>query len=105
MHNNEVTVIMIGDTGAGKSLFGNLYLGKNAFEASDSVDPVTLEASTQSNKIDECTRYVIDTAGFNDGQSIESIQIQNLAIFMRKYIRGVNGIAIIINDRWCKCQI
>ncbi|KAK8838301.1 hypothetical protein M9Y10_035724 [Tritrichomonas musculus] len=97
MQNDEVTILMIGDTGVGKSSFGNIYLEKPIFEASDSTDPVTLKADAQSNKINGCTRYAIDTVGFNDGQSIDSVQIQNLAILMRNYLRGVNGIVIVLN--------
>lgn len=41
---NEVTVCLIGDTGMGKSSFGNLYLQDNVFEANDSTEPVTQEA-------------------------------------------------------------
>ena len=32
---DKVTVCLIGDTGMGKSSFGNLYLQKNVFEAND----------------------------------------------------------------------
>jgi predicted GTPase len=36
-------VALTGDTGTGKSAFGNAYFGRRVFEESDSPDPVTLE--------------------------------------------------------------
>lgn len=41
---DEVTVLVTGDTGAGKSSFGNFYLQTETFQASDSINPVTLKA-------------------------------------------------------------
>ena len=95
----EITVVMIGDTGAGKSSFGNYYLGTNAFEANDSEAAVTTEAVAKSNIVDGCVRWVIDTEGLNDGQSINAVQIQKLAQLMRNYQRGVNAIAIVLNGQ------
>ena len=78
MSRNEVTVLLIGDTGTGKSTFGNYYLQKNVFEESDSDEPVTTEPVAKSNVINGCTRWAIDTEGLNDGQSINAVQIQKL---------------------------
>lgn len=100
MSQQEVTICLIGDTGAGKSSFGNYYLGKEEFAASDSTDPVTLEAFAKSNEVEGCKRWVIDTEGLNDGQSINAVQIQNLAKLMRNYERGVNAITIALNGQY-----
>lgn len=43
---------------------------------------------------------MIDTEGLNDGESINSIQIQNLAKLMRNYERGVNAIVVVLNGQY-----
>ena len=40
----DISILLSGDTGMGKSSFGNLFCGKELFKASDSPNPVTLEA-------------------------------------------------------------
>lgn len=95
----EVTICMIGDTGVGKSSFGNIYLQTNAFEANDGPMPVTLKAVAKSNEVDGMKRWVIDTEGLDDGNSINSVQIQNLAKLMRNYERGINAVVIVLNGR------
>ena len=101
-HNNnkEVSILLIGDTGTGKSTFGNYYLKEQVFEENDSEEPVTTEVVCKSKPVDGYQRYVIDTEGLNDGQSINAVQIQNLAKFMKSYDRGINVIAIILNGQY-----
>jgi hypothetical protein len=95
-----VTCLLIGDTGVGKSQFGNRYLGKIVFEANDNPNPVTLKPQVQSSILnDGLTRYVIDTEGHADGNSISSEQIQKLALFLQEWKQGVNGICIILNGQ------
>lgn len=89
-----------GDTGMGKSSFGNLYLQDNVFEANDSTEPVTQEAIDKSKVIDNCTRWVTDAEGLNDGESINSIQNQNFAKLMRNYERGVNAVVAVLNGQY-----
>jgi hypothetical protein len=95
----EVCVALTGDTGTGKSSFGNAYLGNCVFEESDSPDPVTLETTAQSAMINGLRRWVIDTQGLADGQNISAEQIQNMALFLKDWRRGVNGIAIVLNGQ------
>jgi hypothetical protein len=94
-----VTCVVIGDTGAGKSEFGNRYLGDSLFEANDSPLPVTLEPQVKSSVVDGVTRQVIDTEGHADGNSVSSKQIQTLARFFRNWKQGVNGICVILNGQ------
>jgi hypothetical protein len=96
---NYVTCVLIGDTGVGKSEFGNRYLGNRTFEANDSPDPVTLAPKMESTTENGLTRYVIDTEGHADGNSISSEQIQKLALFLKEWKFGVNAICIILNGQ------
>jgi hypothetical protein len=97
---NMVTCLLIGDTGVGKSEFGNRYLGQNVFETSDSPNPVTLEPKVRSAQITGLTRFVIDTEGHADGNSISSEQIQKLSLFLKQWDKGVNGICVILNGQY-----
>jgi hypothetical protein len=60
---------------------------------------VTLATSAQSATINGLTRWVVDTQGLADGQHISAKQIQNMALFLRDWRRGVNGIAIVLNGQ------
>jgi hypothetical protein len=96
---NCISCVLIGDTGVGKSEFGNRYLGRQMFKASDSPNPVTLEPKSQPAVIDNLTRHVIDTEGYADGNSISSEQIQKLAAFLKTWKHGVNAICIVLNGQ------
>jgi hypothetical protein len=91
--------MLIGDTGVGKSEFGNRYLRQRLFEANDGPNPVTLQPKVQSTQTDGLTRYVIDTEGHADGNSISSEQIQKLALLLKQWDKGVNGICIVLNGQ------
>jgi hypothetical protein len=67
--------------------------------ANESPDPVTLTPSVQSAVGDGLTRNVIDTEGHADGNSMSSEQIQTLALFLRKWSKGVNGVCVILNGQ------
>lgn len=91
---------MIGDTGVGKSSLGNLFLNnKNAFKASDSPIPVTLEVSEKSQVFNDFKKWAIDTEGLEDGNKKSSQQIKNLANFLRNCKRGIEMVAIVLNGR------
>lgn len=95
-----LTVVVIGDTGAGKSSLANLYLQKMVFKANSGVNPVTTEAKAEENYVDGVIRCVIDTEGLNDGQSINAKQIQNMAIKIRNHKKGINGVVIVLNGQY-----
>jgi hypothetical protein len=95
----SVTCVLIGDTGSGKSEFGNRYLNSSPFESGDTPEPVTLEPKVGSTVIDGFTRYVIDTEGHADGNSVSSTQIQKLAKFLKGWKKGVNGVCVVLNGQ------
>jgi hypothetical protein len=94
-----ITCILIGDTGAGKSELGNRYLQDRVFQTSDSPDPVTLAPQVRSKSVNGMTRYVIDTEGHADGNSVSSTQIEKLAVFLRGWEHGVNGVGVVLNGQ------
>jgi GTPase SAR1 family protein len=96
---SEVTYVLIGDMGVGKSEFGNRYLGHPLFASSGSPYPVTLELKIQSTIIDDLIRDMIDTEGHADWNSMSSKQIQKLASFLRQWEQGVHGICVMLNGQ------
>ena len=98
----EVVFMVLGDTGSGKSSFLNRLLEDReckSFKASDNPLPVTDKASSQSKEVNNVMRTAIDTEGLADGQGITASQIQNLAIFLRKWEKGVHGVVIVVNGQ------
>ena len=95
---NEATIMAIGKTGSGKSLFLSRFLGEEgAFESFDRPTPGTSDPSYKSKDINGSTFYAIDTEGFEDGFNNPDSQITKLVRFMRKWDKGVNVLAIVLN--------
>lgn len=61
--------------------------------------PVTLEAIPKSNRVDNCTRWVIDAEGLDDGKSINSVQIQNLDNVLN-YGHQIHVIAVVLDGQY-----
>jgi GTPase SAR1 family protein len=97
---SKCVILVIGQTGAGKSEFGNGYLKDNtAFKADDSPDAVTFLTSAKERMIDGNKRICIDTQGLDDTQGVDAAHVQQMIRFLREWQKGVNAIAIIINGQ------
>ena len=67
----RITIMTIGQTGAGKSAFGNVYLEKEAFETSDDPDSCTRITSSAENIVNDKLRTYIDTQGLDDTEGVD----------------------------------
>ena len=94
----RVVILTIGEIGAGKSAFGNLYLNKTSFELSTNSEPCTLVTSVAENNVNGIIRTVIDSQGL-DTNGLDEAQVIQMVEFLKKWDKGVNAIAIVINGQ------
>jgi GTPase SAR1 family protein len=95
----ETTLIVIGETGAGKSELGNAILQRPAFIADPSPHSVTMQTSAETSVLDGIRRTVIDTQGLDDSKGVDSAHIQQMVQFLRSYQRGANAVALVMNGQ------
>ncbi|GAT99074.1 AIG1 family protein putative [Entamoeba histolytica] len=95
----KTKLLLIGNTGDGKSSLGNFILKDNKFKASDAAKSVTQETSGCYGEDDRSDIFVIDTPGFNDSNGGINKDRQHMSE-MVNYIKereGLKGIVIILN--------
>ena len=95
----RVTIVTIGQTGAGKSSFGNGYLQIPAFETSSSPDSCTFVTSAKDNQVNNILRTYIDTQGIDDTQGLDDVHVTQMVEFLRSWDYGINAIGIVINGQ------
>ena len=95
----RITIMFIGQTGAGKSAVGNGYLQIEAFETSESPDSCTAYTGPHENTVNGTKRIVIDTQGLDDTKGLDQRNVQQMVEFLRGWDHGVNAIGIVINGQ------
>ncbi|CAG8569919.1 25932_t:CDS:10, partial [Dentiscutata erythropus] len=90
----EPAIVLLGETGSGKSTFGN-YLGNGSckFTAKKSKAPVTKNCEKCPIIIGDHTYNLIDTPGLNDPNSIKKI---NESIHIKFEIKEITAIIFVI---------
>ncbi|XP_065809430.1 GTPase IMAP family member 9-like [Labrus bergylta] len=79
MYNNEeIRIVMVGKTGAGKSAAGNTILGKEEFKSSFSFKSVTEGCAKAYGELDGQKVSVIDTPGLFDTNTDEETTRRNI---------------------------
>ncbi len=85
----ELTIILLGKQGAGKSASGNTLLGRHAFHTAPSSERVTQACSMSMSTVDEQKITVIDTPGWCDSSQFETEIKQNIIEFINRYMPHV----------------
>lgn len=100
--NSKYSIVLIGETGTGKSSFGNYLLGRNEFKVSAKEDSCTIhtmcKTSSRNNSVE-----IIDTPGLSDSQGrdneLTKEMIQELKSLKVKKKSDIRLILLILNFR------
>ena len=94
----NVTVLVISETGCGKSANGNAFLQiDDAFETNSSPDSCTFVTSSKNNVVNGIKRHYIDTQGFGSSDGLDAGYIQQMVEFLKAWTLGVNAFFILLN--------
>ncbi|GAB1223375.1 hypothetical protein ENUP19_0145G0001 [Entamoeba nuttalli] len=92
----QTKLLLIGETGVGKSSFGNFILKKNVFEVSDSPNPETREVVGEKGEGDRSDLIVIDTPSLQESKEFNERFLNDIVDIVKEQ-GGINGIVIVLN--------
>jgi len=98
----KISIISLGETGSGKSLFCKLFSNSSDFESKKSAESVTTKINSKTFRIEDkkVEVFLIDTPGSNDsrGKEQEKINMEETTKFILQQQR-INCIIIVINSQ------
>ncbi|EDR28943.1 hypothetical protein, conserved [Entamoeba dispar SAW760] len=91
-----VKLLLIGETGNGKSSLGNFILKKNVFTVSDSPNPETTEINGDYGEYDRNNVFVIDTPSLQESREFNERFLNDMVNSVKEQ-GGIQGIVIVLN--------
>lgn len=83
-----IRYVVFGSTGVGKSTLGNVLLGTNAFNTSDSFESCTKEPFSHSNTVNGVKIIVTDTVSLNDPEFDDEKKLKDLTSYFQNDSQG-----------------
>lgn len=94
-YNNKKNIVLVGETGQGKSTLGNFLLKKKAFEVSSKSQSCTAKTVIEDSEQDNI--QVIDTPGLKDSEGRDATYFENMTKKLKNEIKNLHLIVIVLN--------
>ena len=100
MSSNNLKIVLVGETGVGKSQLGNFILNKECFEVGDTINSETGEISEETEIIKEMKVNVtiVDTPGLNDTGGLDK-KIMDKFVNKFKNDNSIDGLILVYSYR------